>query len=574
MKKPAFTAITLSIFCLLSLFSGLLMAQVSISNDNSQPDNSAMLDVKSTQRGFLLPRMSREQRDAISNPAEGLMVICTDCGYASPVALSVFINGTWKLLTGFCSVPGPTTAGTHTAAMTQITWNWSTVPGALGYKWNTVNNSQTAIDVGNVTSRVETGLNCNTWYTRFVWAYNDCGISSVAMLWRSTTVVLPATPAAAAHLPAATQITWKWRTVSGATSYKWSTLNNVMSGVDVGSDTTYTETGLTCLTAYTRYVWAIGPCGNSNPLTMTASTTANPPPVPVSGTHTSTRTTITWNWGPSTGATGYKWNTVNNPATATDIGNVFTLTETGLGCDSAYTRYLWAYGVCGTSAACVLTKATPVCWLCGEPFTDARDGQSYGSVVIGTTCWMSKNLNTGVKIDGSLNQTNNAAIEKYCFNDLDANCAVYGGLYQWNEMMAYAASSAGNPSGVTGICPSGWHVPSAAEWCQMEKVIDPSTSCGSGAWTGPGGELKETGTTHWFAPNTGATNTSGFTALPAGVRGYMSGFGNQGYYAFFWTSTEENSANCYTRKLNHDWYLVYHGSYDKNYGFSLRCVKN
>ena len=80
-------------------------------------------------------------------------------------------------------------------------------------------------------------------------------------------------------------------------------------------------------------------------------------------------------------------------------------------------------------------SASPVS--CGQPFTDTRDGKSYKTVQIGTQCWMAQNLNIGTKILGNADQTNNNIIDKYCYGDDDANCNIYGGLYQWNEAMQY-----------------------------------------------------------------------------------------------------------------------------------------
>lgn len=87
-------------------------------------------------------------------------------------------------------------------------------------------------------------------------------------------------------------------------------------------------------------------------------------------------------------------------------------------------------------------------WSCGYSIIDSRDGQTYNTVLIGTQCWMAENLNIGTMINGSSDQTDNATIEKYCYNNKTANCDTYGGLYQWTEMMQYVMTE-----GAQGICP-------------------------------------------------------------------------------------------------------------------------
>ena len=145
---------------LLSIAPGLF-AQTGISTDGSLPDNAAMLDVKSTAKGFLPPRMTLVQRNAITNPAEGLMVFCTDCGYSNTSAVSTYSGGVWRLLTAYCLIKSPT-AGTHVAGLNQVVWNWNTAQYATGYRWNTTNSFATATNMGTSTTKTETGLTCNT----------------------------------------------------------------------------------------------------------------------------------------------------------------------------------------------------------------------------------------------------------------------------------------------------------------------------------------------------------------------------------------------------------------------------
>jgi hypothetical protein len=253
--------------------------------------------------------------------------------------------------------PGP---GTHEPSSFQVIWHWFSVSGATGYKWNTTNNFNTAEDMGTALTKTETGLNCNTNYTRYIWAYSACGYSAAVDLVQTTSLYPPATPAAGTHVPSPAQVIWNWNSVSGADGYKWNTTNNISTATDLGNVTTYTETGLNCNTSYTRYVWAYSFCGTSSPGSLTQITSLNPPSAPTAGTHTATASQVVWNWNAVSGATGYKWGTTNILANAVDIGNVITKTETGLNCNTSYTRYLWAYSNCGTSTSTSLVKTTGI----------------------------------------------------------------------------------------------------------------------------------------------------------------------------------------------------------------------
>ena len=297
---------------------------------------------------------------------------------------------------------------------------------------------------------------------------------------------------------------------------------------------------------------------------------------PASGTHTSASLQITWNWNAVPGATGYKWNTTNNLATAVDMGTATSKIQTGLQCETVYVSFVWAYNACGYSAGTYMQDTTASCFLCGQSFWDMRDGTEYPTIQIGSQCWMAKNLNTGTMIF-SVNQSNNGTIEKYCYLNLEANCNTYGAIYQWNELMNYTSPSSSNPSGRKGICPDGWHMPSDAEWCQMNSFLDPTVNCTLTNTTGTdiGGKLKETGTSHWNAPNTGATNASGYTALPGGFKDPVGSYLNRSTNAYFWTSTNSTlSGTFFAYSLGHTSAQIQKGAFGSIEGLSGRCVRD
>ena len=189
-------------------------------------------------------------------------------------------------------------------------------------------------------------------------------------------------------------------------------------------------------------------------------------------------------------------------------------------------------------------------------------GQIYTTVQIGTQCWFKENLNIGTMIPGNTNQTNNSIIEKYCYNNDTAKCNVYGGLYQWDEAMQYVTTE-----GAQGICPDGWHLPSNAEFVALSNIL--------GNWGIAGAKMKEKGVIHWSSPNTGATNSSGFTGLGGG--GYFQSpyfFFELYLYACFWSSTKSTTTDAHYRFLYYDALYFADDTYFKTNAFSVRCLRN
>ncbi len=148
----------------------------------SSPNVAAIVEISSTNKGFLPPRMTMAQRNAIVNPADGLIVFCSNCDNDGSAVLSVYENGFWQSISLACVTPVPPTEGAHVQANTQIVWNWSAVPIAQGYKWHTTNNFAAATDLGTLTTKTETGLFTGSSYTRYVWSYNNCGVSEPTIL--------------------------------------------------------------------------------------------------------------------------------------------------------------------------------------------------------------------------------------------------------------------------------------------------------------------------------------------------------------------------------------------------------
>jgi hypothetical protein len=289
-------------------------------------------------------------------PSNGDQVLCVmtssePCLFLPAVSNSVIIT--------MDSIPEIPVPGYQVPTITQITWNWNIVEVADGYRWSAINDYNTAADLGNTTFMNESNLTCNTQYTRYVWAYNSCGHSLPVTLSQSTEFIPPSMPVEGNHGALLDQITWNWYSVPEATGYKWNTIDDYASAMDLNLMTSFTEYGLLCNTLYTRYVWAYDACGNSAVTVLSQFASPIPPPSPSPMYHDASPTQITWNWTSSPDAFFYKWSTINDFNTGIETGTSYT--ETGLTCDSLYTRYVWACNPCNHSDVTILTQATQPC---------------------------------------------------------------------------------------------------------------------------------------------------------------------------------------------------------------------
>ena len=202
------------------------------------------------------------------------------------------------------------------------------------------------------------------------------------------------------------------------------------------------------------------------------------------------------------------------------------------------------------------------------------DGNVYQTVKIGTQWWMAENLRVTHYRNGDTipNVTDSATWVNLTTGAWSAyahdpnNVATYGRLYNWFTV---------DDSRI--IAPLGWHVPTDAEWKQLEMTLGMSQAqADSMNWRGSveGGMLKDTGIAHWQTPNVGATNEKGFKALPGGMHHMNSHFQSLGIDGYFWSTTESSGTLVWHRSLNYNRSTLYRAINLKNYGFSIRCVKN
>ncbi len=201
--------------------------------------------------------------------------------------------------------------------------------------------------------------------------------------------------------------------------------------------------------------------------------------------------------------------------------------------------------------------------------TDSRNTIQYYTIQIGDQTWMAQNLKyAGDEV--SLG-TMSSETEPYYYyvNGDEANTSEYGYLYNWKAAMNGASSSTEKPSGVQGICPPGWHLPSHAEWTQLTDYLGGTENAGA-VLAGQPLEQNQ----YWPSGNLTQSETfgaSGFGALPAGY--YFSNYIDYGTDAYFWSATENNSSNALNRRVVFTFADLNWSDYNKDYGFSIRCLK-
>jgi uncharacterized protein (TIGR02145 family) len=474
----------------------LTSAGVAINETGNPPDQSAMLDIQSTNKGLLIPRLTDAQRNSLA-PVQGLLLYNTTSN-----KINYWTGSTWREILNSPPIIGPITGNTTVCQGSTQTYSITAVSGATSYTWSVPSGS--TITSGQGTNSINVSIGSNSGNVT-VYASNGCGNSNTQSLAITVTPIPSAPTANAASSVTQTSFTANWSAVTGATTYY----------LDVNTNSSFTGT------------WILN---NQN------------------------------------------------------VGNVTTYSVSGLTCNTTYYYRVRAANSCGTSAnSNVITVTTAFC---------------PGSC--GAQVWMTANMNVGTRVNGSANQNNDSQVEKYCYNDQDANCTTYGGLYQWAEAMqiAYTYNSNDYPtdytcdpcgsSGRQGICPSGYHIPTDLEWSRYEWCVENSISPAGGTslstfqtgtgWrgsisstAGPGAKLKASNIN---SPAWDGTNASGFTALPAGLRYPGGGFDNLGSYAYIWSATEYSATNAWYRTLGTSEWQSHRYNLNKTYGYSVRCLKN
>jgi uncharacterized protein (TIGR02145 family) len=330
--------------------------------------------------------------------------------------------------------------------------------------------------------------------------------------------------------------------LSGGTAYHYRVKAINSLGTTNGSDMTFTTLGA-APEATTAAITAITTTG----VTLAGTVNAN-----------LLTTSVSFNYGLTT---DYGSNVTATPGTVT--GNSSTSVSASVTGLSVGTTY--HYRVSGINSVST-TNGSDMTFKTAPATVNDTEGNVYNVVAIGAQVWMAENLKTtkysnGLVIGTTSPATLNVSGEstpkyQWAFNGNESNVTTYGRLYTW-----FAVNDNRN------VCPTGWHVPSDAEWTILTTFM--------GGESVAGGKLKETGTTHWTTPNSEATNVNGFTALPGGFKdsngGNFFGFGTNGYW---WCSTESSTTDALYRTIGYDAFNTGRYGGSKFYGYSIRCLQD
>jgi len=548
-----------STLLILVLNTCIAFSQVGINGDGSVPDPSAMLDIKSTTHGLLIPRMSDEAQNRIPSPATGLLVYNTTNN-----SLNFFNGSAWfQIESSLCSSTigssvqgGGISISSEPVSLANPSAILDISDSSRGLLLphiapNQISNPVTGLIIFSILTNRLIYFNGSQWVEPCaVWTgnYGSGGTQ------HSIGVSINAT--GAAPDPSA---------MLDISSVDKGMLIPRMSDSD--RDNLLPAVGLTIYNTSENTIEFYNGTGwyrMNTPSEPSISITPTATLLQSGDSVTFTVNTVNGGTSPS-----YQWS-VNYSVTGS--GPVFSYIPTN---GDLVQCILISSETCVTTPVAYsqqvqLTVTTP----CPGISHVAYAGKTYHTVKVGNQCWMRENLNVGALVSRWTEQTNNQVIEKYCYNDEEDNCTTYGALYQWGEVVQYknGASNTTNwnpvPDGyVQGLCPLGWHIPQATEWTELINNAGGANIALS--------TLKEAGASHW-ALTVPANNNSGFTALPSGARfngGIFMGV-DYNQFAMHWSSAIFNTEQAWYFYL--DRMTVTGESYmaTKKHGYAIRCLKD
>ncbi|MBA4319272.1 MAG: hypothetical protein C0412_12800 [Flavobacterium sp.] len=465
----------------------------------------------------------------------------------------------------------------------------SDVPLSAALSWNALSNATSyslQVSVSNSFATYfynQSGLTTTSqiipalgYYTKYYWRVNSTnayGTSSWSQTWSFTIIgTAPTAPILSAPINNATNIslspTLSWNGSTYASSYTLQVSENSSFANYVYNQSGLNTTSklLSGLNNNTKYYWRVSATnsyGNSVFSDTWSFITILTTPIlllPVNSVISiSTMPTLSWN--AVSGATTYSLQVSLAGDFSSLVYNQSGISTTthqlnGLTNSTTYYWHVSAQNNFGSSNWSSHWSFTTINAPCPGMPTVFYNGKTYNTTQIGNQCWLKENLDVGTMINDSQNTSRNSIIEKYCYGNNVENCKTYGALYQWDEAMQYISTEKAQ-----GICPDGWHIPTLTDFQTLQNTVnnDGNTlkAIGQGKGSGAG------------------TNTSGFSALLAGFRFNSGSYSTVlGAYTYFWSSTEYDATTAYYPTLYDDKNGILLTKSFKEYGLSVRCIKN
>ena len=481
-----------------------------------------------------------------------------------------------------------------------VCWDTVQAPTIAGY------HTLDGIGTGGLTSNLS-GLTMGTKYYVRAFATNSAGTAYGNEMTFSTQTYPTVITVAAGNVSVTTAVSGGNVTYDGgapvtARGICWSTSQNPTmfdSHTSDGTGTGIFISNLTSLNGNTKYyvrAYATNYIGTSYGDTISFTTAGLPPTVNTIAASSITGTTavaggnVTDDGWMTVTERGVCWNTTGNPTMADNVivsgsgTGSFVASITGLTPETMY--YFRAYAINAFDTSYGAEESFITQWQCGVSSVTDYDNNIYPTLQLGTQCWMKENLRTTHYSNGDAitlgSSTNSSTPYRYYPNNDVNNVSTYGYLYNWPAVMHGAASSTANPSGVQGVCPKDWHVPSNNEWIQLTDYVSSQSQywCNNNStsiamafastigWTSYSGDC-------YPGNNPSDNNATGFDALPAG-RFNSSGYVNFGIDSRYWC-TYENSSTSATYIILSNYNTVETSmvtNFSKYVGLTVRCIKD
>ncbi len=535
----------------------------SVGIGTNSPEPSAIIDINSVNKGALIPRMTTNQRNSITIPAEGLLIFNT-----TTKCFESFVLNNWNTVSCPASCFPPNTPDTiygnvNTCENSSYVFSIDKVNSATHYEWAVPNGWTIVSGQGSesiIVNSGSAGQNGNIT----VKAANHCGKSAEKVLAVISNPYLLASVSILSY-PVDTacvgeNIIFTATPFNGGNSptFQWKINNlNVGSNSNTFSSTTLTENDTVVCELTSNALCISGSPAISNQIQLQF---VDVPDSPTASTHLATNSQIEWNWNSVANAIGYKFNTVNNFANATDCNSITSFIQTGLNGNTFYNLYVWAYNECGPSDVCILTETT--LFLCGDNVNVQH--------TVGSISPVNKNVTYKTKYSNATGEnkcwiTQNLGASNEASSPTDATEEAAGWYWQFNHPQGFKHD--GNS-----LTPSAYWLSSFSESSSWTQSNDPCYLLLGNGWRLPTyNEYNNFSVVTGWNDYWDAFNSLKFHS--AGEVSYNNAtLGSRGSYGRYWTNTQTSTTQANYLRVG-DSYINMGDSF-KYWGFTVRCLKD